>query len=71
MLECLGVTAAEALAIEDSPNGVTAAKRAGMRCVAVPNTITAKLDLTHADLTLTSLSEMTLRRLLDRLEDRT
>ena len=71
VLECLGVTAAEALAIEDSPNGVTAAKRAGMRCVAVPNTITAKLDLTHADLTLTSLSEMTLRRLLDRFEDRT
>ena len=45
VLDCLGVSASEAIAIEDSPNGVTAAKRAGMRCVAIPNTITARLDL--------------------------
>ena len=68
VLECLGVGAGEAVAIEDSPNGVTAAKRAGMKCVAVPNSITARLDLTHADITLTSLADLTLRQLLDRLE---
>jgi HAD superfamily hydrolase (TIGR01509 family) len=37
VLDCLGVSASEALAIEDSPNGVIAAKSAGMRCVAIPN----------------------------------
>jgi HAD superfamily hydrolase (TIGR01509 family) len=66
-LECLGVAAAEAVAIEDSPNGVIAAKRAGMRCVAVPNRITAGLDLSEADLRLTSLADVTLPQLLERL----
>jgi HAD superfamily hydrolase (TIGR01509 family) len=66
-LDCLGVSASEAIAIEDSPNGVIAAKRAGMRCVAIPNTITAGLDLSHADLVLRSLSEVTLSDLLLRL----
>ena len=65
--ECLGVHAEEALAIEDSPNGVDAAKRAGMRCVAVPNPITAGLDLSHADLLLPSLAGVTLTQLLARL----
>ena len=68
VLECLGVTAAEAFAIEDSPNGVTAAKQAGLRCVAIPNTITASLDLSRADVVLGSLSEVTLAQLLTRLE---
>jgi HAD superfamily hydrolase (TIGR01509 family) len=68
VLECLGVDAAEAFAVEDSPNGLLAAKRAGMRCVAVPNPITRGLDLTHADVTLGSLREVTLRDLLRRLD---
>ena len=68
VLECLGVAAAEAIAIEDSPHGVAAAKRAGMRCVAIPNSITARLDLTHADIVLGSLAELTLRDLLDKIE---
>jgi HAD superfamily hydrolase (TIGR01509 family) len=68
VLDCLGVQAAAAIAIEDSPNGVTAAKRAGMRCVAIPNSITARLDLTEADLRLTSLAEVTLRELITRIE---
>jgi HAD superfamily hydrolase (TIGR01509 family) len=66
-LDCLGVAAGEAVAIEDSPNGVTAAKRAGLRCVAVPNRITASLDLSQADLRLTSLAEVMLPALLVRL----
>jgi HAD superfamily hydrolase (TIGR01509 family) len=66
-LDCLGVPASEAVAIEDSPNGITAAKRAGMRCVAVPNSITKGLDLSHADLLLGSLAEVTLPELILRL----
>jgi HAD superfamily hydrolase (TIGR01509 family) len=68
VLDCLGVSASEALAIEDSPNGVMAAKQAGMLCVAIPNSITAKLDLSQADLILRSLSDLPLRDLLQRMD---
>jgi HAD superfamily hydrolase (TIGR01509 family) len=68
VLDCLGVTAAEAFAIEDSPNGVMAAKRAGLRCVAIPNSITAKLDLSGADVLLRSLAELTLADLVKKIE---
>jgi HAD superfamily hydrolase (TIGR01509 family) len=67
VLECLAVDASEAIAIEDSPNGVLAAKRAGMRCVAIPNSITARLDLGQADLVLGSLADVTLAELLRKL----
>jgi HAD superfamily hydrolase (TIGR01509 family) len=67
VLECLGVAASEAIAIEDSPNGVLAAKRAGLRCVAIPNSITARLDLGQADVVLGSLAEVTLAELLRRV----
>jgi len=69
VLDCLGVTAAEAIAIEDSPNGVAAAKRAGMRCVAIPNSITERLDLSQADLVLGSLADVTVREIVERLGD--
>jgi HAD superfamily hydrolase (TIGR01509 family) len=68
VLDCLGVQASEAIAIEDSPNGVLAAKRAGLRCVAVPNSITASLDLRQADVLLGSLAEVTLSELLTMLD---
>jgi HAD superfamily hydrolase (TIGR01509 family) len=67
VLDCLGITATEAFAVEDSPNGVLAAKRAALRCVAVPNPITARLDLSQADLVLDSLAEVTLPDLLARM----
>src|SRR5947209_8239994 len=67
VLACLGVSASEAIAIEDSPHGITAARRAGMRCVAIPNNITAQLDLTYADLLLGSLAEVSLDQLMERL----
>ena len=56
-----------AVAIEDSLNGVVAAKGAGMFCVAVPNQMTTDLPLEDADLRLGSLSEMGLQCLLDTL----
>lgn len=67
VLECLGVPASEAIAVEDSPNGVMAAKRAGLRCVAIPNSITAGLDLGQADVLLGSLADVTLAELLRRV----
>jgi HAD superfamily hydrolase (TIGR01509 family) len=67
VLEVTGVCAADAVALEDSPNGVLAAKRAGLACVAVPNALTARLDLSAADLRLTSLADVTLTALLARL----
>jgi HAD superfamily hydrolase (TIGR01509 family) len=67
VVECLGVRASEAIAIEDSPNGVLAARRAGLRCVAIPNSITAQLDLSKADLVLGSLGDVTLDELLRKL----
>ena len=60
----LGVAAEEAIAFEDSPNGITAAKAAGLRCVAVPNPITWALDLTAADLRLDSLGALSLEELI-------
>ena len=68
VLDCLRVSPSEAVAIEDSPNGVIAAKQAGMLCVAIPNSITARLDLSQADLVLRSLSDLPLRDLLRRLD---
>ena len=67
VLDATGVRAADAVALEDSPNGVLAAKRAGLACVAVPNALTARLDLRHADLLLGSLAELPLAELLTRL----
>lgn len=57
-LDLLGLAASEAIAFEDSPNGVRAAKAAGLRCVAVPNGVTAALGLHDADLVLPSLDAL-------------
>ncbi|HEY4026908.1 MAG TPA: HAD-IA family hydrolase [Candidatus Dormibacteraeota bacterium] len=56
-LECLGLTAAEAMAVEDSGVGVQAAKAAGLYCVAVPSELTGGHDFTRADLVLRSLAD--------------
>jgi HAD superfamily hydrolase (TIGR01509 family) len=65
-LHLLGLEGREAIAFEDSPNGVRAAKAAGVACVAVPNGMTADLGLDEADLVLGSLAELPLGELLDR-----
>jgi HAD superfamily hydrolase (TIGR01509 family) len=66
----LDVEPAQALAVEDSPNGIAAAKAAGLRCVAVPNPVTARLDLARADLRLDSLSERSLSEVLAHFDAR-
>jgi HAD superfamily hydrolase (TIGR01509 family) len=68
-VEALGVAPAEAIALEDSPTGLWAAKRAGLFAVAVPNAITGQLPLDHADLRLTSLEEVGLVELIRRAEE--
>jgi HAD superfamily hydrolase (TIGR01509 family) len=67
-LESLEVHAEEAVAFEDSPNGIQAAKDAGIFCVAVPNPLTDQLDLSLADIRLKSLRDLPLAELLERIE---
>ena len=62
-LRLLGLSASEAIAFEDSPNGVSAAKAAGLYCIAVPNPITATLALDEADLVVESLEDVSLAAL--------
>ena len=66
VLEELGVAPGEAVALEDSPNGITSARAAGIFCVAVPNPITQSLPLAHADHRLESLAQESLPQLLSR-----
>lgn len=66
-LAALDVLPTEAIALEDSPNGITAAKRAGLFCVAVPNPLTGQLSLAHADLQVESLAQLSLDQLLARV----
>jgi len=61
--QLLGVTPGEAVVIEDTPNGVLAAKRAGMRAVGVPSLLTAGSDFSNADMLCESLSDLDLRAL--------
>jgi putative hydrolase of the HAD superfamily len=64
VIAALGMAPQEALALEDSANGIAAAKDAGLRCVAVPNALTAGMDLGRADARLVSLAETPLESLL-------
>jgi HAD superfamily hydrolase (TIGR01509 family) len=66
-LATLGLRATEAVAFEDSPNGVRAAKAAGLYCVAVPNPVTETLALDQADIVVGSLADLPLDALLARL----
>ena len=69
VLEDLSVAPDEAVAFEDSPNGVTSAKAAGIFCVAVPNPVTCHLPLDHADHRMDSLADEPLERILARAND--
>ena len=60
----LKVMPGEALALEDSTNGIASAKAAGLRCVAVPTVMTAGLDFSRADLRIRSLRAVPLADLL-------
>ncbi len=59
----LGVRPGEVVVLEDSPNGVLAARRAGMRVVAVPNRVTRGLKFNRPDWTVDSLEAVSLATL--------
>jgi HAD superfamily hydrolase (TIGR01509 family) len=65
-LQFFNISGDEAIAFEDSPNGLRAAKTAGLCCVAIPNEITAKLDFNseNYDIMLSSMVEKDVRDLL-------
>jgi putative hydrolase of the HAD superfamily len=67
-LDQLRVRKDEAIVFEDSPNGVKAAKSAGIFVVAVPNPVTSLLSIENANLTLTSLTDLSLPELLNKVK---
>ena len=62
LLACdrLDAEPAQTVAIEDTPNGLAAAKAAGLFAVATPNPVTQSLDLSAADLRVDDLSAWSL-----------
>jgi putative hydrolase of the HAD superfamily len=64
-LALLGLGPDEAVAIEDSPHGVRAAKAAGLAAIAFPNPITERMDLGEADAVVADLDGLGLDGLLD------
>ena len=54
----LGVDPAKSMAIEDSKNGIRAAKAAGMTCIAIRTDMNVHQDLTEADAEVRSFDEM-------------
>ncbi len=67
-LSRLQVQKEAAVVFEDSPNGIKAAKRAGIFAVAVPNGATSALFFEGADLILDSLANLSLSQLMDKVK---
>jgi HAD superfamily hydrolase (TIGR01509 family) len=63
-LNRLGVAAANAVAVEDTPHGVAAAHAAGMRCIAIPNPHADRARFVAADLLLSSAADVPLAEAL-------
>lgn len=67
---CLDMSPPRCLVFEDSPNGILAARAAGMPCVAVPGAISGQVALPPADLLLSSLDALPLDAILTQIEQR-
>jgi HAD superfamily hydrolase (TIGR01509 family) len=65
-LDRLALSAKEAIAIEDSPNGIHAAKAARLFCVGYANAVTRQLDLSEANVMVDSLDDLPLSDVLRR-----
>jgi HAD superfamily hydrolase (TIGR01509 family) len=66
-LDRLTLSCAAAVAVEDTAHGVAAAHAAGMRCIAIPNPFVAPERVRHADLVLSSASQLRLADALSQL----
>ena len=64
----LGLSAQEAIVFEDSVNGLSAAKQAGIRCVIVPNNVTRNLRFENFDDRIDSMGDISLGELLKKIE---
>jgi HAD superfamily hydrolase (TIGR01509 family) len=62
-LQQLGLTADEAIAIEDTPVSITAAKTAGITTIATPGATTSDQDFAAADLVVSDLTGVTIDQL--------
>lgn len=69
VLRDLAIAPSEAVVLEDSPNGILAANRAGIYSVAVPNSVTRMLNLDHARLVIDALEDWPLERLRDHIKN--
>jgi HAD superfamily hydrolase (TIGR01509 family) len=69
-LQQLGITADEAIAIEDTPVSVTAAKAAGLTTIATPGAAFGDRDFYVADTIMPDLTNLTIDNLSSLLADR-
>ncbi len=67
-LSGLGLNSPEAIVFEDSPNGITAARRADIFTVAIPNIVSNRLNTSHANLVLPRIDALPLSELLQNAE---
>ena len=65
-IKCLEIEPFEAIALEDSPNGVSAALRAGMNVVAIPNQVTSRFNFDQAHFIFQSLCDISLKDLIEK-----
>jgi HAD superfamily hydrolase (TIGR01509 family) len=68
-LELLDVPAPRTFAVEDSPNGIRAAKAAGIPCLCIPNEATAELDLSGADLVIPTFEGLSVEDVWNELRE--
>ena len=69
-LQQLGITADEAIAIEDTPVSLAAAKTAGLTTIATPGATVCDQDFYAADLIMPDLANLTVENLSSLLADR-
>jgi putative hydrolase of the HAD superfamily len=67
-IEVLGIQPAEAVAFEDSLNGLQAALTAGLKCVIVPNPVTDALAFENHHLRLRSMADKSLSDVIKHIE---
>lgn len=67
-VNCLGLKPDECIAFEDSVNGMTAAKAAGLTCFIVPNFVTSHMTFNGMDGRLSSMNEKSLSEIIEAVQ---